>query len=137
MQDASRPDERHAGFRRVECDRCAAAVLVVKFSPQHTSVQWSAASVRTCAEAILDGVPRSYGARLSAHPTLRDYALTRELLRVLAGLHRGTSAASRVPGPLACSATARGFAWMFSGRRIPGGRLLGVALGVRRGGLPA
>ena len=39
-------DERHAGFRRVECDRCAAAVLVVKFSPQHTSVQWSAASVR-------------------------------------------------------------------------------------------
>jgi hypothetical protein len=25
-------------------------VLVVKFSPQHTSVQWSAASVRCCAE---------------------------------------------------------------------------------------
>lgn len=50
MQDASWPDERGAGFRRVECDRCAAAVLVVKFSPQHTSVQWSAASVRACAE---------------------------------------------------------------------------------------
>lgn len=44
------PDERHDGFRRVECDRCAAAVMVVKFSPQHTSVQWSAASVRSCAE---------------------------------------------------------------------------------------
>ena len=44
------PDERHAGFRRVECDRCAAAVLVVKFSQQHTSVQWSPASVRACAE---------------------------------------------------------------------------------------
>jgi hypothetical protein len=44
------PDERHAGFRRVECDRCAAAVLVVKFSRQHTSVQWSPASVRACAE---------------------------------------------------------------------------------------
>ena len=43
-------DERHAGFRQVECDRCAAAVLVVKFSQQHTSVQWSAASVRSCAE---------------------------------------------------------------------------------------
>ena len=43
-------DERHAGFRQVECDRCAAAVMVVKFSPQHTSVQWSAASVRSCAE---------------------------------------------------------------------------------------
>ena len=43
-------DERHGGFRRVECDRCAAAVLVVKFSRQHTSVQWSPASVRACAE---------------------------------------------------------------------------------------
>ena len=43
-------DERHAGFRQVECDRCAAAVLVVKFSQQHTSVQWSAASVLSCAE---------------------------------------------------------------------------------------
>jgi ABC-type glutathione transport system ATPase component len=44
------PDERHAGFRRVGCDRCAAEVLVVKFSQQHTSVQWNAASVRACAE---------------------------------------------------------------------------------------
>ena len=50
MPDARWPDERHAGFRRVECDRCAAAVLVVKFSRQHTSVQWSPASVRACAE---------------------------------------------------------------------------------------
>ena len=50
MQDVRWPDERHAGFRQVECDRCAAAVMVVKFSPQHTSVQWSAASVRSCAE---------------------------------------------------------------------------------------
>ena len=43
-------DERHAGFRQVECDRCAAAVLVVKFSQQHTSVQWSPAAMRSCAE---------------------------------------------------------------------------------------
>ncbi len=47
---ASRPDERHAGFRQIECDRCGAAVLAVKFSPQHTSVQWSASSLRACAE---------------------------------------------------------------------------------------
>gem|GEM_PF-474741 len=93
-------------------------------------------SGRTCAEAILRGAPRSYGPCLSAHPTIRDYALTREILRVLAGMRRGTSA-SRVPGPFACSATARGFAWMFSGRRIPGGRLLRIALDVRRGGPPA
>jgi hypothetical protein len=43
-------DERHARFRRITCDRCVAAVLVVKFSQQHTSVQWSPASVRACAE---------------------------------------------------------------------------------------
>ena len=43
-------DERHAGFRPVECDRCGAAVLVAKFSQQHTSMQWTAASVRACAE---------------------------------------------------------------------------------------
>ena len=43
-------DERDAGFRRIECDRCAAAVRVVKFSQQHTSVQWSPAATRSCAE---------------------------------------------------------------------------------------
>ena len=50
MPDVRWPDERHARFRRVECHRCAAAVLVVKFSQQHTSLQWSPASVRACAE---------------------------------------------------------------------------------------
>ena len=43
-------DERHAGFRRVTCDRCAVAVLAAKFSAQHTSVQWSQEAVRSCAE---------------------------------------------------------------------------------------
>jgi hypothetical protein len=43
-------DDRDAGLRRIECDRCAAAVLVVKFSQQHTSVQWSPAAVLACAE---------------------------------------------------------------------------------------
>ena len=43
-------DERQAAFRSVECGRCGAAVLAAKFSPQHTSVQWSAAAVRACAE---------------------------------------------------------------------------------------
>ena len=44
------PDERHADYQRVECERCAAAVEVAKFSVQQTSVQWSPASVRACAE---------------------------------------------------------------------------------------
>ena len=43
-------DERRAAFCPAECERCGAAVLAAKFSPQHTSVQWSAASVRACSE---------------------------------------------------------------------------------------
>ena len=43
-------DERYAAFARVECGRCGAAVLAAKFSPQHTSVQWTAAAVLACAE---------------------------------------------------------------------------------------
>ena len=43
-------DERHAALSPVECARCGAAVLAAKFSPQHTSIQWSAAAVRACAE---------------------------------------------------------------------------------------
>ena len=46
-------DQRHAGLSAVTCDRCAAAVLVAKFSSQHTSVQWDAAAVRACAEFSL------------------------------------------------------------------------------------
>ena len=43
-------DERPAAVSPVDCARCGAAVLAVKFSPQHTSVQWTAAAVRTCWE---------------------------------------------------------------------------------------
>jgi hypothetical protein len=43
-------DERHAGFRPVACGRCAATVLVAKFSLPHTSVQWTPQAVRACAE---------------------------------------------------------------------------------------
>jgi hypothetical protein len=50
QQPPSRADERRTLLREVECDRCGAAVLAAKFSPQHTSVQWSPESVRACAE---------------------------------------------------------------------------------------
>jgi len=43
-------DERHGALSPVECARCGAVVLAVKFSPQHTSVQWSATAVSACAE---------------------------------------------------------------------------------------
>jgi len=47
---AVRVDDRRGSPQPVECARCAATVNVVKFSPQHTSVQWTAAAVRTCWE---------------------------------------------------------------------------------------
>ena len=46
----SASDERRGAVACVECARCGAAVRAVKFSPQHTSVQWTAAAVRTCWE---------------------------------------------------------------------------------------
>jgi hypothetical protein len=49
-QPATPADEREAGFRPVECDRCGVTAMVAKFSPQHTSVQWSQDAVRGCAE---------------------------------------------------------------------------------------
>ena len=50
-------DERYAAVACVECARCGAAVLAAKFSPQHTSVQWSAAAVRACWEFSAAGRP--------------------------------------------------------------------------------
>ena len=72
MQDARWPDERHAGFRRVVCDRCAAAVLVAKFSQQHTSVQWSPASVRACAEFRARAAAGEQTALIDTCTSLRD-----------------------------------------------------------------
>jgi hypothetical protein len=43
-------DERVGLGRRIACDRCAARVLVTKFSLQHTSVQWDQDAVGACAE---------------------------------------------------------------------------------------
>ena len=48
--DGRLADERRPVAREVQCARCAAIVLVAKFSPQQTSVQWTADAVRACAE---------------------------------------------------------------------------------------
>ena len=50
-------DERRGAVGGVECDRCGAVVLAVKFSLQHTSVQWTAAAVRMCLEFSVAGRP--------------------------------------------------------------------------------
>ncbi len=65
-------DEREAGFRPVECERCGAAALVAKFSPQHTSVQWSQASVRTCAEFSARVAAGEQTALIDTCASLRD-----------------------------------------------------------------
>jgi hypothetical protein len=43
-------DERAWRYAEVACGRCGATVEVAKFSGQHTSVQWTAEAVLTCAE---------------------------------------------------------------------------------------
>jgi hypothetical protein len=48
--NGARRDERHEGLRPVSCLSCGAVVLVAKFSPQHTSVQWSLPAMRACLE---------------------------------------------------------------------------------------
>jgi hypothetical protein len=47
---AVRSDDRRGAAQSVGCAHCGASVRVVKFSPQHTSVQWTAAAVGACAE---------------------------------------------------------------------------------------
>ncbi len=71
-QPGARQDERHAAFRRIECERCMAAVLVVKFSRQHTSIQWSPASVRACAEFSARAAAGEQSALIDTCASLRE-----------------------------------------------------------------
>jgi flavin-dependent dehydrogenase len=109
-------------------------------------------SGRRAAEAILASDPASYPARLRRDPVLADYrrvhaamATVQKLrgrLGRLTGSSRAAAAAASDPtatngaaparsssGPLANAAIARGFAWMFSGARLPAPRLLDLVLG--------
>jgi hypothetical protein len=67
-----RADERDVRFQPVSCDRCAAAVLVAKFSLQHTSVQWSQDSVRACAEFSARAATGEQTALIASCASLRD-----------------------------------------------------------------
>lgn len=92
----------------------------------------AAISGRCAAEAILAGEPSSYPARLRQHPVLADYRRTHEALRAARAIRgRLTVHASHPPRRrnLGSGAIARGFAWMFSGARLPAPRLLDLVLG--------
>lgn len=99
-------------------------------------------SGRALAEAILAGAPHSYPARLAAHPVMQDYRRIFDLRQ--AAIVAGRSTAAALAGSLARSAgrqatprlghraIATGFAWMFSGARLPAPRLVDLALAVAR-----
>jgi flavin-dependent dehydrogenase len=102
------------------------------------------ASGRHCAEAILANDPASYPARLRGDPTLADYRRVHGALSAIRKLRdriaprRATdapapapdAAAPRGPGAAITDATiARGFAWMFSGAKLPAPRVLDFFLG--------
>ena len=69
---AVRADDRQVSLQPVECARCGAAVAVAKFSPQHTSVQWTAAAAGCCAEFGARGAEGTRSALVEGCAALRD-----------------------------------------------------------------
>jgi len=102
----------------------------------------AALSGRLLGEAIAAGEPASYTERLRAHTIYRDYARVLELRNLISDIPRGDGDAatpSAPPAPagrasrLASRAIASGFAWMFSGARLPAPRVIDLVLaGARR-----
>jgi flavin-dependent dehydrogenase len=93
-------------------------------------------SGRLAAETILAGDARSYPTRLAAHPVLADYRRVfrlREAAGALGGRPSSSSGGARQGSRFARRAVARGFAWMFSGARLPAPRFVdaGLALAER------
>jgi len=66
------PDERRASYRQVECGRCGATAQVAKFSAQHTSVQWTMASVLVCAEFRARAADGERSALVDTCASMRD-----------------------------------------------------------------
>ena len=65
-------DERRGSVQPVRCARCGAVVQVAKFSPQHTSVQWTAAAASSCAEFGAGTAEGDRGALIEGCGALRD-----------------------------------------------------------------
>ena len=71
-----RTDDRRASWQPLRCARCGAAVQVAKFSPEHTSVQWTATAAASCAEfgarAAVGTGPDTGSALIEGCGALRD-----------------------------------------------------------------
>jgi menaquinone-9 beta-reductase len=81
-------------------------------------------SGRLAGEAIADGDPASYPARLAAHPLFADYRAIHRLREAGASLRRRAPGRLSIPLPAAARraaqwAVARGFVWMFTGAPLP------------------
>ncbi|HVT06082.1 MAG TPA: NAD(P)/FAD-dependent oxidoreductase [Polyangia bacterium] len=92
----------------------------------------SVISGRTAAEAILAGAAAEYPARLAAHPVIQDYRRVHRAVQAASSFVRRSPGAAAPAGGagFARHAVARGFAWMFSGARLPAPRLVDAALSV-------
>lgn len=86
-------------------------------------------SGKLAAEAILAGDLASYPDRMRAHPLIEEYERIYRLKRV-AGEFRGSAVGSGGGRPfrLGHRALATGFAWLFSGARLPAPRMIDVML---------
>lgn len=49
---ADREEQLTGGLQPVSCTTCGARVLATKYSPQHTSIQWSGDAAANCPELI-------------------------------------------------------------------------------------
>jgi menaquinone-9 beta-reductase len=103
-------------------------------------------SGRLCAEAIIDGHPETYPARVRDHEILADYARVHRIAEAVRIMRSGRAASNGSNGSnggngrhahgghggmqrrLADRAVARGFAWLFSGARMPAPRVLDFML---------
>jgi flavin-dependent dehydrogenase len=94
-------------------------------------------SGRLLAEAIVAGAPASYPISLATHSVLADYQRVFRLRETASSLRRRFSHASpaRSTSPSnsflsrgSKHAVSKGFAWMFSGARLPAPRFIDVAL---------
>ena len=92
-------------------------------------------SGRLCAEAILDGEPATYPARLAAHPVIADYARVFRLRETAAGLRRGAAPRRSAPrtGPARPPRDRARLCLDVLGCRLPAPRALDLVLaGARR-----
>ncbi|MBA2541988.1 MAG: FAD-dependent oxidoreductase [Deltaproteobacteria bacterium] len=75
-------------------------------------------SGRVAAEAILAGAPNDYPVRLARHEVIADYRRVHRVMAAARRLRRPSPESSR-SSRLGRYAVARGFAWMFSGSKLP------------------